>query len=165
VHVGAAAALFQLGELQAALPVFRSVLEMDDSDPRGIPSNASQVVGTPIDAYASRPRALDTIYQFFRAATVSGSPELRAGAALRLVGIDSELAFRVASAVLALKQPKREDDIYRYHISVARRAAVNVLKAIGDTRAKMLLKTLAQDRDKSVRVAAECALRDIEQKE
>jgi HEAT repeat protein len=47
----------------------------------------------------------------------------------------------------------------------ARVNAVYVLKAIGDTRAKLLLKTLAQDRDKSVRVAAGCALRDIEQKE
>jgi HEAT repeat protein len=154
-----------LGELQAALPVFRSVMAMGDSDPRGIPSNAFQVVRTPIDAYASRPRALDTIYQFFREAAASKNPELRAGAALRLVGIDTELAFRVASAVLVLKQPERKDDIYRYQVSVARQTAVSVLKAIGDTRAKLLLKTLAQDRDKSVRVAAECALRDIEPKE
>lgn len=165
-HLGAAAALFQLGELQTALPVFRSILTMGDSDPRGIPSNAFQVTGTPIDAYASRPGALDTIYQFFRAATESGNPRLRSGAALRLVGIDSDLAFRVASAVLALKQPRKEKDMRPwYDISVARRTAVTVLKAIGDTRAKLLLKTLAQDRDKSVRVAAEFALRDIEQKE
>ena len=165
VHLGAAAALFQLGGLQAALPVFRSVLAMGDSDPRSVRSNAFQAVRTSIDAYSDRPKALDTIYRYFREATVSGNPELRAGAAFRLVGIDSELAFRVASAVLALKQPKGKDDIYRYHISVARRTAVSVLKAIGDTRAKLLLKTLAQDKDKSVRVAAECALRDIEQKE
>ena len=91
---------------------------------------------------------------------------LRAGAAMRLVGIDSELAFRVASAVLALKQPKKEKDIHRwYGTSVARRTAVKVLKAIGDTRAKLLLKTLAQDRDKSVRIAAECALQDIGKEE
>ena len=166
VHLEAAAALFQLGELQTALPVLRSVLAMGDSDPWSVPSNAFRVVGTPIDAYASRPRALDTIHQFFREATESRNPELRAGAALRLVGIDSDLAFRVASAVLALKQPRKEKDMRPwYDISVARRTAVTVLKAIGDTRAKLLLKTLAQDRDKSVRVAAEFALRDIEQKE
>jgi HEAT repeat protein len=183
VHLGAAAALFQLGELQAALPVFRSVLEMDDSDPRGIPSNAFQVTGTPIGAYANRPRALDTIYRFFREAAASKNPELRAGAALRLVGIDTELAFRVANEVLTLSGP--EDSIHHHmgdtrlplghaaqtiamrsdRIMGARVKAVYVLKAIGDVRAKVLLKTLAQDKDKSVRVAAECALRDIEQKE
>jgi HEAT repeat protein len=165
VHVGAAAALFQLGELQAALPVFRSLLAMDDSDPRSIPSNAFRVTGTPIDAYANRPRALDTIYRFFREAAASKNPELRAGAALHLVGVDTELAFEVASEVLRLRQPKREDDIFRWYIvSGARRKAVGVLRAIGDDRARLLLKGLAQDSEKSVRVAAECALRDIEQK-
>ncbi len=165
VHVGAAAALFQLGELQVALPVFRSALAMGDSDPRAVPSNAFRVVGTSIDAYRDRPEALDTIYQYFRDATQSGNPELRAGAALRLAGTDTELAFAVASEVLALQQPKHENDISRwYHISHARRKAVSVLKEIGDVRARLLLKGLANDSEKSVRVAAECALQDIEQK-
>lgn len=182
VHVGAAAALFQLGELQAALPVFRSVLAMNDSDPRGIPSNAFRITGTPIDAYANRPRALDTIYRFFREATVSGNPELRAGAALRLVGIDTEMAFRIANEVLALSEP--EDSIHRhigdtrlpagraaqikairsYRIMSARVKAVYVLKAIGDARASELLKTLAHDPSESVREAADFALRELERK-
>jgi HEAT repeat protein len=182
VHVGAAAALFQMGELQAALPVFRSLLTMGDSDSRGIPSNAFRVTGTPIDAYANRPRALDTIYRFFREATVSGNPELRAGAALRLVGIDTELAFKVANEVLALSEP--ESSIHRhigdtrlpagraaqieairsYRVMSARVTAVYVLKAIGDARTKELLKTLAHDPSKSVRVASDFALRELERK-
>jgi len=182
VHVGAAAALFQMGELQAALPVFRSLLAMDDSDPRGIPSNAFRVVGTPIDAYANRPGALDTICRYFREAAASKNPELRAGAALRLVGIDTELAFRVANEVLALTEP--EDNIHRhmgdtrlpdgraaqieairsYRIMGARVKAVYVLKAIGDARAKELLKTLVHDQSESVREAADFALRELEQK-
>jgi hypothetical protein len=162
VHVGAAAALFQLGELQAALPVFRSVLAMGDSDPRGIPSNAFQVVGTPIDAYVGRPGALDTIYQFFREATVSGNPELRAGAALRLVGVDSELAFSVATEVLGLAQSGSKEDTHKwYQISTARRGAVRVLGAIGDARAKQSLKALLTDSDESVREAADYALSEL----
>jgi len=179
VHLCAAAALFQLGELQAALPVFRSVLAMGDSDPRGIPSNAFQAVGTSIDAYHDRPEALDTIYRYFREATESRNPELRAGAALRLVGIDTELAFRVANEVLALSEP--EDNMHRrigdtrlpaeraaqiaairsYRVMSARVKAVYVLKAIGDARAKELLKTLAHDPNKSVREAADFALREL----
>ena len=182
VHVGAAAALFQLGELQAALPVFRSLLAMDGSDPRGIPSNAFKAVGTSIDAYHDRPKDLDTIYRYFREATESKNPELRAGAALRLVGIDTELALKVANEVLALSEP--EDSIHRhigdtrlpaeraaqieairsYHVMMARVKAVYVLKAIGDTRAKELLKTLAHDPSESVREASDFALRELGQK-
>lgn len=165
VQLGAAAALFQLGDLHAALPVFRSVLALGDSDPGAIPSNAFRAVGTSIDAYRDRPEDLDTIYRYFRKATQSRNPELRAGAALRLVGTDTELAFEVAQEVLGLRQPKSEDDVLRwYYVSDARRKAVSVLRAIGDDRSRLLLKGLAQDSEESVRVAAGCALREIEQR-
>ncbi|GEM_PF-2688348 len=181
VHLGAAAALFQLGELQAALPTFRVVLSMGDNELLDIPSNAFQAVGTSIDAYSDRPKALDTVYRYFREATESRNPELRAGAALRLVGIDTELAFKVASEVLALSEP--EDSIHRhigdtrlpaeraaqieairsYRVMMARVKAVYVLKAIGDARARELLKTLAHGPSKSVREASDFALRELGQ--
>jgi len=175
VHLAAAAALFELGELQAALPVFRSVLAMGDR----VPSNALRAVGSSIEAYRDRPEALDTIHQYFREATESKNPELRVGAAERLVGVDTELAFRLANEALALSEP--EDNIHRhvgdtrlpaeraaqiaailsYRVSGARVKAVYVLKAIGDARAKQLLKTLVHDPDESVRIAADYALREL----
>jgi HEAT repeat protein len=182
VHLGSAAALFQLGELRAALPTFRVVLSMGDSELLDIPSNAFRAVATSIDAYRDRPKDLDTIYRYFREATESKNPELRAGAALRLVGIDAELALKVANEVLALSEP--EDSIHRhigdtrlpaeraaqieairsYRIMSARVKAVYVLKAIGDARAKELLKTLAHDPSESVREASDFALRELGQK-
>ncbi len=162
VHIECAAALFRLGQLQKALPVFRSVLAMGDRDLDIIPSNAFRVVGTPLDSYRGRAGALDTIYGYLREAATSGNAELRAGAALQLVDVDTDLAFRVATDVLNLRTPERvQDPKGWYYILGARRAAVLVLGAIGDARAKLALKALLTDSEKSVRVAADHALSEL----
>jgi len=152
VHLACAAALFELGELQDALPVFKKLLWMGDSEPSGgVPVNADEAIYTPLDAYRNRPEALDTIYEFFREATKSNVPTVRAGAAERLVGVDNNLALTTAEEVLTHDRNL-----------LARLKAVDVAKAIGNPQAKRVLEMVVKnDPNELVKQAAQTALQEM----
>ena len=160
VRLACAAALWRLGEIQDALRVFRRAVAEVHARLGYIPRNVKAVVSGPVDIYQGRPGAIDSIEAFFASAAISDNMLVDVAAAARLIGVDTELAFAIASKASSRIEPPTKD-WHWYVVHNARVSAVSVLGAIGDAGAMQVLERLAHDPDRGVREAAESALRDI----